>query len=868
MGNFYKILQSAKNEKDVENYYREHFNERLKKLSVKDPNISYITSPYKTDGYLKYSNKEQKINLNCLFEFKYDVDFSNKTERCKVIIQSLYYLKKFELAGEFYMPTMLFIGDKNECFYTHTNYIIKYLGYKLDWNIAPSEAGSKNDALLMEMIQDPNLENIYVVDIDENFNFLDTLKHINEVSNSIKSKFRITNQNVHIILNNFLKKVLNEKKLPVNDEVNLFIQTLLDRVNNYQHPNKPNVLVTKGFGDIKINGANYKSFINFFDVDLSPSEKEILTATQDRLIQDETRRKQGEFFTPTVWVNEAHKMISEQFGEDWKENYVVWDCAWGTGNLTRDYKFKELYCSTLVGSDIETANQAGYNPEAVKFQYDFLNDGIKDGKIDVAGDMKLPLGLKNAILEGRDVIFFINPPYGRSNTNDDRKSKFSTISKDSVKNKTSEMMLKDDNGQSSSQLYTQFLYKILKYSELNSNINISLFSKSLYLTGSSFKKFREKFLLKFNYQNGMLFNSNYFSETAGTWGVDFSIWSNGINEKIEFVHSVKDIINSSITTIYNKKLYNLDNLISASDWISSKQIKILDYPKFTSGLLIKDSGNYGKGIENESLATFVLHSNNIYANLNDVYIINGGVTRNVTTYYCKKNNFYKCVALFTARKTITGNYANWINDKDEYMAPTPEIQQTEQYKQFQNDSIVYSLFNTSSNQSSMRQVEYKDKLWDIKNEFFWMSATEMLELAETYKFDELYKDAKLAPERYVYNLLKTTNLSPDARELLEMSKELVRKSFEWRKIMHQTNPEYHLHTWDAGWYQIKKILNEHFKEDLATFNSKYKVFENRMRPQVYQLGFLKDDNREYDEEYQQELKDKKFDTFIEDNLDF
>ena len=71
-------------------------------------------------------------------------------------------------------------------------------------------------------------------------------------------------------------------------------------------------------------------------------DKETLTATQDRLIQDETRRMKGEFFTPTIWVDEAHKMISEQFGEDWKEKYVVWDPAWGTGNLTRDYKFKEL----------------------------------------------------------------------------------------------------------------------------------------------------------------------------------------------------------------------------------------------------------------------------------------------------------------------------------------------------------------------------------------------------------------------------------------------------------------------------------------------------------------------------------------------
>lgn len=68
MSNFHKILQSARNEKDVENYYREYFNGQLKRLSAKDPNIAYITSPYKTDGYLRYSNKDKKIDLNILFE--------------------------------------------------------------------------------------------------------------------------------------------------------------------------------------------------------------------------------------------------------------------------------------------------------------------------------------------------------------------------------------------------------------------------------------------------------------------------------------------------------------------------------------------------------------------------------------------------------------------------------------------------------------------------------------------------------------------------------------------------------------------------------------------------------------------------------
>lgn len=543
------------------------------------------------------------------------------------------------------------------------------------------------------------------------------------------------------------------------------------------------------------------------------------------------KRIRGEFFTPTVWVNEAHKMISEQFGEDWKEEYVVWDCAWGTGNLTRDYKFKELYCSTLVGSDIETANQAGYNPEAVKFQYDFLNDGIKDGKIDVLGDTKLPDGLKKAILEGKKILFFINPPYGTSGESNYKKDKKTGIADTQI----NLLMKKDDWGSSSQQLYSQFLYRIAEIQKINKNINICLFSPPLLLSGGSYKKFRNHFLKKFNFDTGFLMNASEFQDTSD-WGLSFSIWTpNECSGKDNFNYIIKINNGMQIVNIQNKIIYNLDEKLDFSEWLKTdiKKEKTFDFPQLSSALNIKNKKGSGT-MSNNSIGYYHINANNIAGNNNTFLLTSPSYHGHGISIL--PINFLDVNVNFTCRMLIT---STWINQKDEYIAPTEEIQQTEQYKQFENDSIVYSLFNTSSNQSSMRQVEYKDKLWDIKNEFFWMSATEMLELAETYKFDELYKDAKLAPERYVYELLKTTNLSKDARELLEMSKELVRKSFEWRKIMHQTNPEYHLNAWDAGWYQIKKILNEHFKEDLATFNSKYKVFENRMRPQVYQLGFLK-----------------------------
>ena len=88
---------------------------------------------------------------------------------------------------------------------------------------------------------------------------------------------------------------------------------------------------------------------------------------------------------------------------------------------------------------------------------------------------------------------------------------------------------------------------------------------------------------------------------------------------------------------------------------------------------------------------------------------------------------------------------DWFNDKDEYLAPN---ENHEKFNEFVNDSVIYSLFHSSSNQSSLRQVEYKGKKWDIKNEFFWMSKNDIINLANEYGL-EVYQDAPLMNVMYI-----------------------------------------------------------------------------------------------------------------------
>ena len=191
--------------------------------------------------------------------------------------------------------------------------------------------------------------------------------------------------------------------------------------------------------------------------------------------------------------------------------------------------------------------------------------------------------------------------------------------------------------------------------------------------------------------------------------------------------------------------------------------------------------------------------------------------------------------MFTARKLIIGN---WINDKDEYIAPNEEHPQ---WKQFVADSVVYSLFNTSSNQSSLRQIEYKGRKWDIKNEFFFMSREQMMNLANENENDDLYNDCLNGEDRFVYRWLKehSEELSPMAKSVLDKAIELVVFSMKYRPIFNEDNEQYQINNFDCSWYQIKAMLKVYMPNELKEFNELYKAFAEQLRPMVYELGFLK-----------------------------
>jgi hypothetical protein len=490
-----EILARAINEKDIENSYRQHFHKKFGKDVV-------ITSPFGCDGF--GVSKVHKIRT--LMEFKDDFNLANKTELCKVLAQSIFYIKKFYDRGMI-PPSTIFIGDRNECTVLHVNDVLGYLDMDINWNMAASSAHTISE-LIIRLISDdkinPFIFNSY--DIDKCF------EKIKDLTANIQRKVLVTDHNITEVFRYFDEKVLGKTKLTTNESANLFVQILVNKDDNYLHPVKRRkTVVTKSFGEINIlSRESFESFFAHFASSYSPSQKHKLAAVVDRIVEDTTRRKQGEFFTPAIWVDKAHEYITSVYGENWKDEYVVWDPAWGTGNLTRDYQFKELYVSTLNQSDIDTANQMGYNPEAVKFQYDFLNDDYD----------KLPRGLRKSIEEGRQIIVLMNPPYGTAKNGGNKIGNNKVGVASTIVGRT---MKEKKYDKSSAQLYGQFIYRLIV--EFDGKFNLAFFAKSSYKTSTSFQKLRIDLQNKTSFVKGFLFNAKNFDSTSDKWGVDFSIFS-------------------------------------------------------------------------------------------------------------------------------------------------------------------------------------------------------------------------------------------------------------------------------------------------------------------------------------------------------
>ena len=800
---FYESVRYSTQESHVQEAYNNAFKTFF--------NVHMIERKHQCDGYFETKTSDSK-EISVLIEYKYDIHMKDRVQRSKVIAQCLGYLKQFEQSGE-KLPKLVFIGDINECCIIHTNDLLKLLDIEnVDWSVAPSSIGDKNIDLVFNIAKDISP---WVYDVNEDFKFQDVADKIIDLCNNVSRKLHITEKNIEKVYNLFCDRVIKDKKkVQANDLVSTFIGTMLDSEHYYQHPRKKNILVAND-KQVAINGDQFELFMQMHSTEYSPKEKRIMTAISDRLIEDTNRRNKGEFYTPTLFVDYAHKMIEKELGVHWKDNYVVYDCCCGTKNLTRDYRFKELYCSTLEQAELDISKN--YNKEAISFQFDFLNDSLDDLKV------KAP-GLLEAFELNKPICFFINPPYANGSGKGCAKG---TSCSDSLSIEMNRL-----DGFKSGELIIQFLWRISYIKRIYnlSNCCVACFTNPTWLCGMLTEKFRSVWMNNFEYRSGVMFNAGEFANVSAQWGITFNIWKTGVTcDRNNFKHTLIESFDSKsqIREIGTKTLYNRDCTDCVPISVFVKSINST-YKQQVPSLKISDLSLSSdvQSVSNQKYLNAMITYNGDYVQNNLTCWVQSGYRRGNATFI-DASNFEKACLVFSIRKLIT---TNWILDKDSYIIRRDQVIPDE----FKRDCIVYSLVSCYG--ASLKQHDLI-----CNNEFFWMSKQEILDLAEEYNNDYTYEDALNSEERFVYLKLQEIKdgLSPEAKAVLDKATDLVKKSFKYREMFNESHPEYQINNWDCGFYQIKALLKEFMPDDLKEFRVLYKQLADKMRPMIYELGFLK-----------------------------
>jgi hypothetical protein len=589
----------------------------------------------------------------------------------------------------------------------------------------------------------------------------------------------------------------------------------------------------KGF-ELRVPVERYKAFWHVFK--LPPSNKELaaILARKDQLVAMQLRRETGEFFTPADIANVAHGELL-QAAPDAYENWNWWDPACGLGNLTLacPEMTGRLFLSTLNKQDVDAVRQSGESPEALVFDYDFLNKT----------DEELPAALRAKLLPGSKWIFFLNPPFAAGN---DLTASFGGANGAKVKTGVSDTrvgnaMEAQKLGHACQNTYAQFMYRIQQLVDTYKlNAMVGIFSVAAFATGPAYGDFRNHWRSTCSLVRAFTFQCKEFAGASGAWPVLFSLWRSAPSASFA---SIEAAVVERDTT---------DELVRTGTKVfqpaRAPMTKMIQRPKadtlrppMNGALSIKTEGNVRLDRwAADSLAFLNSVANDVQNSAQKVALLSGP-SSDGNGWSVTADNFEASLVCFGARKLIR---ATWLNNRDEF--EQPEIA-SDEYKQFAADAAVWTLFHGSNQTSSLGKVAYDNVTYDIPNHFFWIEPKDMVDW--TGLPAPIFRQCEKAKPRFVAPWLKGQTFSTDARAVLEAGTDLVRLGASKRS---HAEHKFQLDRWDAGWYQIRNGLygkdvpfqaTPEMVAALETFQNAYRALTERLRPLVYSLGMLPAETR-------------------------
>ena len=358
-------------------------------------------------------------------------------------------------------------------------------------------------------------------------------------------------------------------------------------------------------------------------------------------------------------------------------------------------------------------------------------------------------------------------------------------------------------------------------------------AKALLSTDASEKEMKDMFINRifknanfFNKEKGFIFSSVNFSgtSTASQFPVGMLIWNLKTSNKLEEQHIILDIYNTKGEIIGHKVIdFRSDYL---SKWIL-RPATTHKMPPFGSAIEIKVSNKDRRDRVADGFLASLMCAGNDFGSQNYVYFLSAPAVSAGALSVVDKN-FEQAVVLHAARRIPL---ANWINDRDQFLAPTKELSE-----EFITDCAVWSLFADSNQTAALKDVVYEGTTYQIHNHFFPFSVNELKKWQITDS--DIRQTLLSAEDTFVCKWLASHTLSPEAKALLNKGKEIYRFYFENLNQL-RTN-KFKIETWDAGWYQVRMALKN---ADMAfvqlnDLKQLHRALRAKLLPQLTEYGII------------------------------
>ncbi len=543
----------------------------------------------------------------------------------------------------------------------------------------------------------------------------------------------------------------------------------------------------------------HRQFWNTYDRPPTEDYWDYFVRRRDLLVPQDVRERKGSFFTPKQWVELSQKYLTDYFGDDWQEEYYIWDCAAGTGNLLNGLTNKyNIWASTLDQADVDVMYDRIENGanllEKHVFKFDFLNDDFE----------KLPPGLRDIINDKekrKKLIIYINPPYAEAAG---KRAIAGTGEHKSGVAKSTKIHKDFTNivGAGASEIFTQFYLRVSR--DLPKS-KLAAFSKLKYITSPVLFKFREYF--KADFKGGFICDASSFDNVTGKFPIGFVMWDMDSENRIEQINV--DIPERNTTKTINS--------------IGSKKEIISNWLQ-----------QYYDKQNNDIVGWLALNQCQMQANRN-VFITSNKPSRPTPI---TMNNIIEMGVYLTARHCVE---LTWINSNDQVLYPTDDVNTD---IEFQNNCFTYSLFTDYNNIKSEHGTNH------------WIPFTEQDvgasdKFASHFMTDFIRGKCPQTNGNLCDTAHRTTPLefSTEAEAVFNTGRALWR--YYHKQDGTQNDAQNHVNV-NASYYDIRAHFqgrnkagrmnpnseNAEYTKLLGDLKSAMKTVTNKIVPKVYEYGFL------------------------------